>query len=200
MDDKMDSLYPRGPAQRRSGCLLRIVVGAAVLILIVTLAVVWIMSSLSPGFQYFNEGQALEESSNLEGAIAAYSAAIEADDQYVVAYTKRGIAYAKLGYLNQAIEDFTMVIKLKPEDKAGYFNRGRAYAMAIESEAALADMERVIEMDSRDALAHLNSGLILTDMGRYQEAINRLERAIELGLKPEDRKIAENAIAYIKSR
>ena len=90
------------------------------------------------GLEYNNEGYIQENLQDLSKAIEDFSAAIEIDPNFYVAYLDRGKCYQELKQYEKAIEDFTKVIKMKSNWSVGYYYRGKCYeALGIFDEAGI---------------------------------------------------------------
>ena len=87
----------------------------------------------------------------LDGAIEAYDAAIQADAELSEAYNNRGLAYAHKAAYDRAIENYDAVIRLDPEAYATYNNRGNAYSGKGEYDQAISDYSIAIILNPEDA-------------------------------------------------
>ena len=66
----------------------------------------------------------------------------ETQQNLAVAFSDRGIAYARKGQYDRAIEDLDQAIRLNPNYAAAFNNRGSAYS-------AKGDLDRAIELTTR---------------------------------------------------
>lgn len=87
-------------------------------------------------------------STDLDGAIADYDAAIRVNPGYALAYFDRGNARHQRGDLAGAIEDHSKVIELRPDDPDAYNNRGWARQALGDWTGAAADYTRALELAS----------------------------------------------------
>ena len=116
-------------------------------------------------------------------AIAAYTQAIETAPRDARAYKNRGLAYARLGDVQQAYEDLNKAIALDPQDAIAYNQRGIASFAAGNVQAALKDFSKTIELQPQLAEAYNNRGIIARTLGDYQQADKDFERAAQLGME-----------------
>ena len=65
-----------------------------------------------------------------EPAVADFSAGLKLDPQATGAWQQRGVAYFKLGKMNESIADFDQVIALVPEQAPHHWQRGICYYYA----------------------------------------------------------------------
>src|SRR5215470_7435622 len=116
-------------------------------------------------------------------AIAAYTQAIETAPHDARAYKNRGLAYARLGDVQQTYEDLNKAIALDPQDAVAYNQRGIASFAAGDVQAALQDFTRTIELQPQLAEAYNNRGIIARKMGDYRQAGKDFTRAVQLGME-----------------
>jgi TonB family protein len=116
-------------------------------------------------------------------AIAAYTQAIETVPHDARAYKHRGLAYAKLGDMQQARQDLSRAIALDPQDAVAYNQRGIASFAAGDTQAALKDFTRTIELQPQLAEAYNNRGIIERKLGDYRQAGKDFDRAVQLGME-----------------
>lgn len=68
-------------------------------------------SPASPAIPISSQGLRKLRTGDLDGAITQFTAAIEADPEYVLAYNNRALAYHMKGDLEQALRDYDLSIK-----------------------------------------------------------------------------------------
>ena len=130
---------------------------------------------------WLNErGNAKTIISDLSGAIADFTAAIQLDKKYAKAYFNRGVAKNELGDHKDSIADYDGAIELNPQDTDAYINRGNAKRELGDYESAIADYDRAIELNPQSAAAYNNRGNAKCDLGNHESAIVDFDRAIEL--------------------
>jgi tetratricopeptide (TPR) repeat protein len=140
---------------------------------------------LSAADQAYNQGLELKGNNDLDGAIVAFTRALELEKDYPGAYNNRGFVKMSKGDLDGAVADFTEAIRVEPKAFEGHYNRGSAYLMQEKFALALADLDQSIEIQPHDALAHHNRGNALHGLNRPDEAIAEFTKAIELYPLPE---------------
>jgi tetratricopeptide (TPR) repeat protein len=116
-------------------------------------------------------------------AIAEYSKVIELDENYVVAWTNRGLAYTELHQYDKALADLNKAIELDPEYALAWNNRGFAYLGLHRYDKALYDLNKAIELDPQGGWAWYNRGHTYNDLHQYEKALADLNKAIELDPK-----------------
>ena len=95
-------------------------------------------------------------------------------------YYNRGVAYSKLGIIDQAIADYTTAIKLQPDFAFAYQNRGLAYDQSGEFDRAIRDYDTAIRLNPDSPRAYSNLGAAYVSKNDYERAIEKYSKAIEL--------------------
>lgn len=90
-----------------------------------------------------NLGVALEKMGDLEGAIAAFSQAIERRRDYGEAWSNRGWAYAGLKRWREARRDFEQGLKINPRDDGALYGLSRALKEARDYAGAQQALRRL---------------------------------------------------------
>jgi tetratricopeptide (TPR) repeat protein len=90
-------------------------------------------------------------------AIRAFASAIHLDPAYARAYLNRGMAYERIGNLQQAIEDFSRAIDLEPREGKIYYVRGMAHRRLGMAKEALEDFRKADNLGYRSARQTLKS-------------------------------------------
>jgi tetratricopeptide (TPR) repeat protein len=80
-------------------------------------------------------------------AIHLYNKALEMDASFAYAYCNRGVAYDRLGEVQEAIKNYTTAIDLLPSYITAYQNRSAAYRSIGAVKAAQADLETIARLD-----------------------------------------------------
>ena len=119
---------------------------------------------------YYGEGAERGSQGDDRGAIAAYSAAVEADPTFSLAYLNRAVAYIRLGKGKQALKDLETCHATQSADW------DRAYS------------EAGAEFETKEDFINASEGLILSSMGqalykcrKYQAAIDKTESLADSG-------------------
>lgn len=81
-------------------------------------------SEIRDNFEYFQRGKDRFKLKDYQGAIEAYTKAIEIDPRFYEAWYNRGISKGELLDYKSAISDFTTAIEINPSFYLAYFNRG----------------------------------------------------------------------------
>jgi len=109
---------------------------------------------VDPAVVHLRRGWELFDKGDHEGAIAAYTIAIELDADLAEAYRSRAVAYAEFWAEDLEIADYTEVIRLRPNDAEAFLRRGIAhekkgkYGKAIEEyEKKIVQLRKAIELD-----------------------------------------------------
>jgi TonB family protein len=137
----------------------------------------------TPGGDFLQTGNRHFLAQRYMEAIAAYTQAIEMAPREARAYKHRGLAYAKLGDMQQAQQDLSRAIALDPQDAVAYNQRGIASFAADDVQAALKDFTKTIELQPQLAEAYNNRGIIARKLGDYRQAGKDFARAVQLGME-----------------
>src|SRR5262245_35624774 len=113
-------------------------------------------------------------------AIAVLSEAIRLDSKNALAFTTRGVAYARKGDMDRAIADYNEAIRLDPNYALASANRGIAYASKGDNNRAIADYNEAIRLDPKSVLAFANRGIAYGKKGNNDRAIADFDEAIRL--------------------
>jgi tetratricopeptide (TPR) repeat protein len=107
---------------------------------------------------WFDQGfLMLFNTDDIPGAIRAFATAIRLDPDYARAYLNRGMAYERIGNLQQAVEDFSKAIYLEPEEGKNYYVRGVAHRRIGMAKEALQDLRKAADLGYRSARETLKS-------------------------------------------
>ena len=94
---------------------------------------------------FVNLGQVCRAAGDREGAIKAYTKALEIDPERKNIHKNRGGMYLESGKIEAAIRDFGEEIRLYPEDGGAYYNRAWAYLMMKKYDEAEADLDVAVK-------------------------------------------------------
>ena len=100
----------------------------------------------APSGNFLQAGNAYFLAQRYTEAIAAYTQAIEAAPGAARVYKHRGLAYARLGHVQQAYEDLSKAIELDSQDAISYNQRGIVSCATGNMQAALKDFSKAIEL------------------------------------------------------
>src|SRR6266481_6790746 len=105
--------------------------------------------NLKQAERYYESGLKKQQAGNLDGAIAAYSRAIELNPNYTEAYNNRGNVKGAKEDHDGAIADLNHAIELNPKYAKAYYNRGNVKGDKGDHDGAIADFDRAIELDPK---------------------------------------------------
>jgi tetratricopeptide (TPR) repeat protein len=131
-------------------------------------------------------GAAAMAKNDADGAIAAFTAAIDKKDKIaspVYDHIMRGLAYAKKGLNEQALADFDAAVTLKPDDKDARFRRGGTRVLLKQYDGAVEDLNVAIGEGSTNALAYSLRGFAYDTLGRYNDGNADQAKACELSME-----------------
>ena len=152
-------------------------------------------TSVNPSANDFaNEGNKHYENADYDGAIIAYTKAIELEPEETEYYFYRGYSYLYLseGSNNQqgagsrgnnrrsALEDFNEGTDLDPNDPDFYLARAELYKDPNYGHLAISEYDKLIEMDPGDSSYYKSRGQVYAESLDYEEAIEDFNTAIEL--------------------
>lgn len=197
---RLSVLYPL------SGVRLEIALLSAVLLVVITLAVLrqarrmpwllvgwlWFLGVLVPvvGFVSFGDFVVADRYTYLPSVGLAWALVASAEHlagRYafgrwiataIVAIACAGATTVTLPRWRDSLSLYDAALRIGPH-YVTYNNRGVALLQAGQTQAALADYESAIRLNPKFTRAHNNRGSVLSDLGRYDEAIRDFDTAIE---------------------
>ncbi|WP_293145067.1 MULTISPECIES: serine protease [unclassified Microcoleus] len=125
------------------------------------------------GGDKFNKG-------DYQGAVAAYSQAIQLNPNYAEAYYNRAGARYELGDNQGSIEDISQFIRINPNYTQGYNNRGFVRLALGDNQGAIADFNEVLRINPNIAAAYYNRGSARRRLGDKQGAITDFNQALQI--------------------
>src|SRR5947208_4064656 len=103
------------------------------------------------------------EQNDLDGALAAYDAAIRADRDFADPYLNAGVLLLKLGRTSEALGRLTTAIEKSPHSAEAFYQRARAYLQLNKPAEAEKDLLQSVSLaryePARRLLAQLRSGV-----------------------------------------
>ncbi len=123
----------------------------------------------------FDEGVSAYMNQSFEKAVELFSAAIEEEPEFALAYVSRGAAYARLERSKDSLKDFDRAIELKPDYARAYHLRGLEFDKKGEHDRAIADFDKAIELDPEYGAAYYSRAAILSKTGREDRAQEDIE-------------------------
>ncbi len=107
------------------------------------------------------QGQKLEAQNNFQGALQAYSQAIQVNPKIPYGYWYRGLVYSQaMGNWNAAKADFDKCLETWTTYSAAYCGRGICYLNLQNLQAAAKDLHKALALDSNNVLAMINLGTV----------------------------------------
>ncbi len=150
------------------------------------LALLWEAAGLAPRDPEIQNalGGALERIGALDGAIAAYRAALAARPGFQRASNNLILALAKAGKGSEAVERARTLAAAAPGDPERQFTLALAQSEQDVS-GAIESFRRTLALAPRHVLARYNLALTLSRVDRPGEAIDELKRALAIESRPE---------------
>jgi Flp pilus assembly protein TadD len=130
-------------------------------------------------YSWHNLGRAKAEKGDVDGAIDAFSRAIDLRSGFPDPWHERGLAWSRKQRYSLAVHDFTVVLQLDPGRADAYFHRGKVRALRGDPAGALADLDAAIQNRPLPAL-YLERGTIRAMGGDLSGAITDWTEAIRL--------------------
>jgi len=140
-----------------------------------------VQKHIDKGIQFGNEG-------DFEKAISEFKEVLKLDPKNVHAYNNIGVAYFRIGNLDEAIIYYTKAIDLGVADASIYFFRGQIYGKyKYEDAKAIKDYTKAIELQPKYSRAYLNRALSYSMLKEHDKAIADYNKMVEL--RPADLKV-----------
>lgn len=117
-----------------------------------------------------NLGAALHDMQRYREAVSAYSAALEAEPQFIAARLNRARSYEKLKFLNEAVADYGAALELDPQAADAYVGRGALLLRHGDPERALFDFDTAIALKPNWVSPYFNRGVALLRLNRFAES------------------------------
>ena len=129
-------------------------------------------------------GNVLMTKGDNDKAIAAFSAAHDADPDNVGIIDARGIAYERKGQDDLAMEDYNLALQKHPNFGAAYNNRGTIYLRRGAFQSALDDFNAAVKYAPKMYVAHTNRGRVLTFSKDFDGALADFAEAEQIDPAP----------------
>ena len=137
----------------------------------------WTADDRTNAEEAYGKGVQRALSDDFDGAIAAFSEALEHDSTFVAALVNRGnVQIATLNY-DGAFQDYAEAIRRAPDDAEAYISRGQLYWLRGDLPGAKADFEKVIELDPDNDFIHMQLAKVLGEMDKFEDIVKLYERA-----------------------
>lgn len=126
------------------------------------------------------QGNLLEDSGDLRGALDKYQSAIEILPNHALAYLNIGNVYLSQDNLNQAIDAYGRAIICDGRLASAHFNMGNAKALAGQLTEAIRAYETAIDLSPSFVDAWVGLANVQGDLKNWDEAIKFYKKALEL--------------------
>ncbi|MFQ6778097.1 MAG: tetratricopeptide repeat protein [Alphaproteobacteria bacterium] len=127
---------------------------------------------------YYENAKAKLFSSDLSGAIADLTAAIDDGAQTVEIYILRGEAYMQQGDFNNAMSDFNSALALDDNSEVAYYDRALLYTSAEAYDFALNDLNKALALSAQNADSILQERNLYAQRGRINLWLKNYEGAV----------------------
>ncbi|KAF0243990.1 MAG: hypothetical protein FD180_2925 [Planctomycetota bacterium] len=127
-----------------------------------------------------SEGDRKLQARDMQGAIDAYTRAIQADPAWGTAWGKRGYAKRIWTKTEAALEDLGQAIALEPAVTNWRLERAQAYLMLDRAQAAIEEGEALIKMNPQDPSNHTMLGWALIHAGEVDKGLELQTKALEM--------------------
>jgi tetratricopeptide (TPR) repeat protein/serine/threonine protein kinase len=131
-------------------------------------------------YLHFQQGNALHDKGDLEGAVACHREVLALDPKYALAHYNLGVALHAKGDAEGAVACWYKALALNPKYAPAHSNLGAALYEKGDVEGAIACCHKAIDLDPKLAPAHYNLGVALYAKGDVEGAIAYSRRAIAL--------------------
>lgn len=131
--------------------------------------------------EYFDKGSEFSGKEDFKNAIKWYKKAIESDNKFVEAYDNMGVAYRKLGDLENAKKNYFKSIELYPQGNMAHQNLGVVYGIEKKYDKAMEQYSIMQKNDSTDAEGYYGTiNMLLFDLKDYKTAIKNATKTLEI--------------------
>jgi tetratricopeptide (TPR) repeat protein len=125
-------------------------------------------------------GNALMTKHDNDKAIAAFSAARDADPDNFVYLNLRGIAYERKGDDDHAMADYNLALQMRPSFGSAYNNRGTLYLRKGALQSALDDFNAALRYAPNMYIGHTNRAQVLSINKDYDGALADFAEALRI--------------------
>jgi tetratricopeptide (TPR) repeat protein len=178
LDFKMRELPPERAAEYAA--FRRAVITDANQLLIVENSAPGAISPRATLEELLETGRASFDSGNWPAAIPLLERVVQLDPQHKQAWNDLGLAYLRVGKLDEAIRAFQSQLEVNPSDEHAHQYLGLAFERRQNYSQAAAAFLRQTEINPLDPLAHGSLGDVLLEEHEYARAVSEFEKAIVL--------------------
>jgi tetratricopeptide (TPR) repeat protein len=146
---------------------------------------------------FYQQGLTKASQKDYQGAIAAFTEALQLNPYFADIYYQRGMAYFDLGELHEASFDYSQAIARDRDHFSAYYSRAIARVALKHLPGALEDIECALRLKD-NAAAHQLRGTIRRKMGDVSGAILSFKRAGELYLAQKDKAGCQRCLEQIE--
>jgi tetratricopeptide (TPR) repeat protein len=125
-------------------------------------------------------GEGFAQKRDLDKAIAAFSAAIQADPDNMRILNARAWVYERKGQDDLAMADYNLVLQKRPNFALAYNNRGTLFLRKGALQSALDDFNAALKYEPTMYFAHANRGRVLALNKDFDAALSDFAEAIKI--------------------
>lgn len=129
---------------------------------------------------YFYLGNAYYETQDLNGAIGAYSGAIEIDPKYFKAMVNLALMYDEQEKYTLAIETLERAAEIDPKNPDVWSHMGNSYYAQSQHSKAMDLYRKALQIDPNASHALYSIGVAFADAGIFREAVRYWDRVSKL--------------------
>jgi tetratricopeptide (TPR) repeat protein len=119
-------------------------------------------------------GDMLNKKRDYDGAILAFSAALDADPDNVSYINSRGIAYSNKGDDEHALADYDLALQMRPTFASPYNNRGLIFMRNGDLTRAIEELNSAVKLSSKSPNRYID----LTNRGRLNTLLKQYDAAL----------------------
>ncbi len=129
---------------------------------------------------YFHLGNAYYETGDANGAVGAYSEAIEIDPKYFKAMVNLALMYDEQEKYTLAIETLERAAEIDPKSPDVWSHMGNSYYAQSQHAKAMDLYRKSLQLDPNASHALYSIGVAFADAGIFREAVRYWERVSKL--------------------
>ena len=130
--------------------------------------------------QVFNEGHALQQQGDLDGARARFDSVLEISPDHVQAHVNLVAVHGGLGNYEESARHYRRAVELDASIAEAHYNHGVSRHFAEDYEEAASAFRKAIEINPQHADAYGNLATTLDALGRRTEAARHYRSALDL--------------------